>query len=113
MKCFTKLSLALNLVAIVSTIAAALPDSNLEQSAISAASNCSASSIPFTKRYTGVKHSKGTEARLRIGNGGAGQSGLVGALASAFIDWSLDNGVATADYAVRNIFDFCLTWNTQ
>ena len=30
----------------------------------------------------------------------AGQSGLVGALASAFIDWSIQNGTATEDYVV-------------
>ena len=30
----------------------------------------------------------------------AGQSGLVGALASAFIDWSIQNGTATEDYVI-------------
>ena len=30
----------------------------------------------------------------------AGQSGLVGALASTFIDWSIQNGIATEDYVI-------------
>ena len=30
----------------------------------------------------------------------AGQSGLVGVLASTFIDWSIQNGIATEDYVI-------------
>jgi len=32
------------------------------------------------------------DVRLRIGNGGAGQSGLVGALANTFIDYQVSQG---------------------
>jgi hypothetical protein len=66
-----------------------------------ASANCSKSSVPYQAQYKGVKYNKGTDVRLRISNGGAGQSGLVGALASAFIDWSRENGLAQQDYLVR------------
>jgi hypothetical protein len=59
------------------------------------------SSVPAAAHYKGVKYNTGTEVTLRITNGGAGQSGLVGALASAFIDGSRENGVAQEDYVVR------------
>src|SRR4051812_7757964 len=65
---------------------------------------CSTPTIPYEQRYVGFKHNKGTFARLRIGNGGAGQSGLVGALAQTFIDWSRDHGGIKEDYAVRPFF---------
>ena len=80
-------------------------------------SACPVSSVPAAANYTGTTHNKGTQTRLRISNGGgtpstilfqyltlcpivAGQSGLVGALASAFIDWSIQNGTATEDYVI-------------
>lgn len=36
----------------------------------------------------------GTEIRLRIGNGGAGQSGFIGAWANAFIQYANTQGIA-------------------
>jgi hypothetical protein len=62
--------------------------------------SCPTPTVPAAARYVGNKHNSGTEVRLRIGNGGAGQSGLVGALASSFIDWSRDEGGVKEDYAV-------------
>jgi len=53
-----------------------------------------------TTTYAGNKYNKGTEVRLRISNGGAGQSGLIGALASAYIDWSRECGGETEDYLI-------------
>ncbi|KDQ16286.1 hypothetical protein BOTBODRAFT_107157 [Botryobasidium botryosum FD-172 SS1] len=54
------------------------------------------------KTYTGKKYNKGTEdqVRLRISNGGAGQSGLIEALASAYIDWSREYGGVKEDYRI-------------
>jgi hypothetical protein len=81
-------------------------------------SGCPAHTVLATANYTGTRHTGGTTVRLRITNGGgehifrfleirtiyvlftAGQSGLVGALASAFIDWSRDNGTASEDYLI-------------
>jgi hypothetical protein len=62
--------------------------------------SCPTPTVPAAATYKGVKHNTGTTSRLRISNGGAGQSGLVGALASAFIDYSRDNGIANQDYTV-------------
>ncbi|GAA6040763.1 hypothetical protein JCM8097_003286 [Rhodosporidiobolus ruineniae] len=58
--------------------------------------SCSASSSVAAA----ASYGNGTEVRLRIANGGAGQSGLVSALAEAFIDWSLENGTATEPYKI-------------
>lgn len=48
----------------------------------------SAQSSPLTpqKTYNGG-YSSASTVRLRVGNGGAGQSGLIGAFADAFIKW--------------------------
>lgn len=69
---------------------------------------CTNSTVKTTQTYTGATY-KGTEVLLRISNGGgesrsrafpsaahilvysAGQSGLVGALASAFVDYEVSN----------------------
>ncbi|KZP29918.1 hypothetical protein FIBSPDRAFT_851079 [Athelia psychrophila] len=50
--------------------------------------------------YTGNTHNTGTKTRLRISNGGAGQAGLIKALAGAFIDWSRDHGGVDEDYVI-------------
>jgi len=63
-------------------------------------SSCPAPKVKYEKRYTGTSFNTGTEARLRISNGGAGQSGLVGALASAYIDYSRSTGSVQEDYAI-------------
>jgi hypothetical protein len=62
--------------------------------------SCLPPTIPAQETYAGVRHSQGTVSRLRIGNGGAGQSGLVKALSQAYIYYSRDNGLADEDYLV-------------
>jgi len=62
--------------------------------------DCRPSGVKASANYTGIKHSSGTEVRLRISNGGAGQSGLVGALAQSYIDYSRDSGIADKDYLI-------------
>ena len=62
--------------------------------------SCPPPTVPAQEKYAGVRHSTGTVSRLRIGNGGAGQSGLVKALAQAYVDYSRDNGLADEDYLV-------------
>lgn len=52
------------------------------------------------KNYTGG-FTDATEIRLRIGNGGAGQSGLVGALADEFIKWMVNSNVGWKPFKVR------------
>ncbi|KZT43336.1 hypothetical protein SISSUDRAFT_1068924 [Sistotremastrum suecicum HHB10207 ss-3] len=51
------------------------------------------------KNYTGG-FTDATEIRLRIGNGGAGQSGLVGALADEFIKWMVNSNVGWKPFKV-------------
>jgi hypothetical protein len=65
--------------------------------------SCPAPTVAAQEKYAGVRHSGGTVSRLRIGNGGAGQSGLVKALSQAYIDYSRDNGLADQDYLVRSV----------
>lgn len=58
-------------------------------------SNSSASSVAPAAIYNGSyanAHQRGI--LLRIGNGGAGQSGLIGALANAFIQYRVSQGDA-------------------
>ena len=105
----------LNLTLATTAVSAASPQIYVTNTVTSDA--CPVSSVPAAANYTGFTHNKGTETRLRISNGGgtpstilfqyltlcpivAGQSGLVGALASAFIDWSIQNGIATEDYVI-------------
>jgi ABC-type tungstate transport system permease subunit len=67
----------------------------------------------------------GTDIRLRIGNGGAGQSGLVKLLAQAFIkaqmakgdkqfrvEWYKSDTTITLGYLQRDLVDVGLTYNT-
>jgi hypothetical protein len=61
---------------------------------------CPSTTVRAQATYSGVKYDKGTVTQLRISNGGAGQSGLVGKLASTFIDWSIDNKKAPGAYLV-------------
>lgn len=41
--------------------------------------------------------------RLRIGNGGAGQSGLIGELANQFIRDAVRQGLVAAPFLVRHV----------
>jgi hypothetical protein len=115
-----KSSSILTIFALASATVATLPT----QHVFNAPSlNCLVSSVPYQQRYAGVKYPNGKDVRLRISNGGgsvhsasamcknrvstnvycssAGQAGLVGALASAYIDWSRQFGGVTEDYLVR------------
>jgi len=47
-------------------------------------------------------YSGATDIKLRIGNGGAGQSGLIGAWAEAFIHYSVE----TLGYAPFKVYTF-------
>ncbi|ORY81747.1 hypothetical protein BCR35DRAFT_321321 [Leucosporidium creatinivorum] len=60
---------------------------------------CTNSSVRASATYTG-SNTTSTDVRLRISNGGAGQSGLVGALAEAYIDYALAQGIANESFAV-------------
>ncbi|GAA6018666.1 hypothetical protein JCM10207_009002 [Rhodosporidiobolus poonsookiae] len=65
------------------------------------AASCGQPSVTASATYGGTNSSmNGTEVRLRISNGGAGQSGLVGALAQAYIDYSVENGLADEPYLI-------------
>ncbi|KAJ3900238.1 hypothetical protein F5879DRAFT_809561 [Lentinula edodes] len=50
-----------------------------------------------TKTYNGG-YTDAKEIRLRIANGGAGQSGLVGALADAFVKWCVEGSKSTVGW---------------
>ncbi|KAF7981430.1 hypothetical protein HWV62_25116 [Athelia sp. TMB] len=58
--------------------------------------------LPAKVSYKGIVHNQGGETRLRISNGGAGQAGLIEALAGAFIDWSCENlkNIVSRDYTI-------------
>ncbi|KAF8637054.1 hypothetical protein AX16_010909 [Volvariella volvacea WC 439] len=70
-------------------------------------------------------YSDAKEVRLRIANGGAGQSGLIGAWANAFIqyrvkrykdkpfkvEWYLGDTTESLDYLARGIVDVAVTYN--
>ncbi|KAJ3859808.1 hypothetical protein EV359DRAFT_75473 [Lentinula novae-zelandiae] len=64
---------------------------------LSMSENCSSSNplVP-TKTYNGG-YTDAKEIRLRIANGGAGQSGLVGALADAFVKWCVEGNNSTVE----------------
>jgi len=75
-----------------------------------------------TAIYKGSHYSD--DVRLRIGNGGAGQSGLVGALANTFIDyqvsrrkpafavgWYLGDTTQTLDNIASGLIDIGITYN--
>lgn len=51
------------------------------------------------KTYNGG-YAEATEIRLRIGNGAAGQSGLIGALADGFIQWMVKADVGFKPFKV-------------
>lgn len=58
-------------------------------------SSTSASSVPPAAVYNGsYADAQQRGILLRIGNGGAGQSGLIGALADAFIQYRVSQGDA-------------------
>jgi hypothetical protein len=63
---------------------------------------CPTTTVRAQATYSGAKYPGGTVTRLRISNGGAGQSGLVGKLASTFIDWSIDFKKAPGPYLVNS-----------
>jgi len=71
-----------------------------QQVLIASNTTCIVPTVPAAARYKGLKYNSGSDTRLRISNGGAGQSGLVGALASAYIDWSRQHGGETQDYLI-------------
>ena len=58
---------------------------------------------PPTAIYDGGYSSADAIVRLRIGNGGAGQSGLVGALADQFIRDTVERGNVSAPFLVRHV----------
>ncbi|KAF7307815.1 hypothetical protein MKEN_01141600 [Mycena kentingensis (nom. inval.)] len=83
------------------------------------------STLSPTAVYNGSQTFSGTShIRLRIANGGAGQSGLVQALADAFIDamvsrgsapfqvgWYLGDTTQSLDYMARRQADVAITYN--
>jgi hypothetical protein len=95
---FITLPVVLRCVTALTASAASVDQQALQFSAIA---GCPAPTLKAEKTYAGIVYNKGTVSRLRIGNGGAGQSGLVGALAQTFIDYSRKNGIAKEDYLVR------------
>ncbi|KZS96916.1 hypothetical protein SISNIDRAFT_534191 [Sistotremastrum niveocremeum HHB9708] len=77
------------------------------------------------KTYNGG-YAEATEIRLRIGNGAAGQSGLIGALADGFIQWMvkadvgfkpfkvgwvLSDTTQSLDYLEQGLVDIAITYN--
>ncbi|KAJ3934051.1 MAG: hypothetical protein NXY57DRAFT_1037126 [Lentinula lateritia] len=58
--------------------------------------NSSSNPLVPTKTYNGG-YTDAKEIRLRIANGGAGQSGLVGALADAFVKWCVEGNNSTVE----------------
>lgn len=86
----------------------------------------SAQSSPLTpqKTYNGG-YSSASTVRLRVGNGGAGQSGLIGAFADAFIkwrvqefgeqpflvEWYLGDTTQTLSYLSLGYIDVAFTYN--
>ncbi|GAA5913152.1 hypothetical protein JCM6882_005802 [Rhodosporidiobolus microsporus] len=66
----------------------------------SSSSSCPTSSVAASATYSGTNSTEAGDVHLRISNGGAGQSGLVGALAEAYIDWAVSNGTAEAPFSV-------------
>ncbi|KAM0752763.1 hypothetical protein T439DRAFT_323377 [Meredithblackwellia eburnea MCA 4105] len=64
------------------------------------ATSCANSSVAASATYSG-NNVTGGPVRLRITNGGAGQSGLIGALAKAYIDYAVTNStIATSPFQV-------------
>ncbi|KAJ3971099.1 hypothetical protein EV361DRAFT_868744 [Lentinula raphanica] len=66
------------------------PEISLHASgAIGVLSTASASPLTPTKTYNGG-YKEAKDIRLRLANGGAGQSGLIGAFADAFVKWCVE-----------------------
>ncbi|KAH7340693.1 hypothetical protein B0J17DRAFT_568814 [Rhizoctonia solani] len=84
-------------------LAAALPARQLVVRQASNSTECaSGSSITPSAVYYGVgkNATEGVPVRLRISNGGAGLSGLVGALANAFITYKVDENKTEQAFAI-------------
>ncbi|GAA5852190.1 hypothetical protein JCM8547_006694 [Rhodosporidiobolus lusitaniae] len=86
----------------LATLASARKRVNLDLIKRQSSSACPVSSVAASATYSGSA-SSGTDnstVRLRISNGGAGQSGLVGALATAYVDYAIESGLAEEPFSV-------------
>ncbi|GAW07402.1 extracellular tungstate binding [Lentinula edodes] len=69
---------------------------SLPPETLSMSKSRSSNPLEPTKTYNGG-YTDAKEIRLRIANGGAGQSGLVGALADAFVKWCVEGNKSTVE----------------
>ena len=72
------------------------------------AASTTAEAIVPQEVYNGG-YADATDVQLRIGNGGAGQSGLVGALADAFIQFALSKLPGKEPFLDRAFFDLLIS----